>query len=102
MWKRSDKLMARFQCFRIKRKLFQSINAIHEIKKEQRNLVDNCIGLPDVQNLEHRTNIITGETMKKIGRMESKINNVEEQLKNVKQSINNIDNILNRLADRIA
>lgn len=100
--KRNPKSMSSLQTFRIRRKLFHSINHIRKIKKEQRYLDDGCIGLPDIQNLEHRTNTITQKTMGKITRLESKIENVEGQLTDVKQSITNIENILNRLADRIA
>jgi hypothetical protein len=89
------------QHFRLERKLFQSLDSINQIKKEQRELVDNCVGLPEIANLERTTNTNTEDTIKKMADLELKMDNVEEQLIDVKQSIASIQNTLNLLVDTI-
>jgi len=84
-----------------KKKLFETLHDIHEIKKEQRELIDNCIGFPELASLQRTTNTNTDDTIQQMGKLELKIVSVEEQLIDVKQSIDSIRNTLNLLVNTV-
>ncbi len=101
-WNRIDKPVSSAQYNRLKRKVHQSINIIHHIKEEQRKLIDNCVGLPEIVTIQRSTNTYTEDTIKKMAKLELKIDNVEKQLTDVNQSINSIQNTLNLLVNTLA
>jgi hypothetical protein len=101
VWKNNSQPTSTFKYYNLKRKLFNSLNIINNIKQRQRQLDDYCIGLPEIANLERTTNINTECTVKEIADVELKMKNIEEQLIDVQESIKNIQNTLNLLVDTV-
>jgi hypothetical protein len=99
--KQNNKAMASGQHLRYKKKLFESLHAIHRIKKAKRGLIDNCIGFPEIAILQRTTNTNTDDTIQQMGKLELKIGSVEEQLIDVKQAINSMQNTLNLLVNTV-
>jgi hypothetical protein len=99
--KHYNKELPNAQRIQYRKKLFKSLHIIHKIKKEQRELMDNSVGFPELAALQRTTNTNTDDTIEKIEYLEFKINNVEEQLTDVKQSIDGIQNTLNLLVNTV-
>lgn len=91
--------VARTKHFHLKRKLFHAINNIQLIRQNQRELIDNYIGLPEVAILQRNISTTTEDTMKTVADMKSKMNNLEEQFLDMKESIDSIQNTLKFLVD---
>lgn len=83
------------------RNLFRSIHANQQLKQEQKGLVDNCIGLPELITLQREVNGKTKEQTHKSIVMKSKIDQFEKKLSDMDEKMTNIQNTLNLLLDRI-
>lgn len=81
----------------MQREFFTWIREIQRIKREQRKLVDSCIGLAEIMNSQHEVNRITDDTANQVDLMQMKIDRLETQMENmnvVMQSIQSSINVL--------
>jgi hypothetical protein len=98
---RTNRRKSSFQYLQVKRKLFRSFNLIHQIKKTQRELIDSCMGLPEIIAMQRDTDTNSDQTLKKMANMEIKIDSIEQQLIHVNQTIHSFQNKLDLLVDKI-
>jgi hypothetical protein len=84
--KRKYKLKS-IRCIKAQWKLFQSIRVVQEVKLQQRNLIDSCVVLPDLFNLQRNGN--------------DKIEDIAQQMNTMKTTMDNIQNTLNVLLEKI-
>jgi hypothetical protein len=85
-FKRKYKLKS-IRCIKAQWKLFQSIRVVQEVKLQQRNLIDSCVVLPDLFNLQRNGN--------------DKIEDIAQQMNTMKTTMDNIQNTLNVLLEKI-
>ncbi|CAF1344004.1 unnamed protein product [Adineta steineri] len=102
VWKAHTKSFSFAHYLRIQRKLFRSIKAVHEIRRQEQVLIDNSIDQVELATMQHKTITRTELTNIKIRKMEVKVDTIEEQLINVNNTINNIQNTLNILVNKIS
>lgn len=81
-------------------KLFRSIHTLQEVKHERRKLVDGCLGLADVFNLQ-RTGDDRMETIgQDVNAMKQTIDQWEHQLSNLNQTMSSIQHTLSSISNR--
>ncbi|CAF1356682.1 unnamed protein product [Rotaria magnacalcarata] len=98
--KRKGKHML-IQYVQAQRKLLTSIHYLRKIKQQQRKLIDNCVTLLELYNVQHNTSTTTDETSHKVIAMENKINTIEDRLIEINHGMVTLQDKLNILLDRI-
>jgi peroxiredoxin family protein len=99
--KRQDKSTS-IQNFQAQRKLFRSIHYLQQIKQEQRNLVDNCVGLSELMTIHRNTSVQTEGTVEQIAAIKTEVKKIKEKLNNMNRSMDTLQNTLNVLLDKVA
>jgi hypothetical protein len=89
------------QCITVQRKLFRSILDNQLLKQEQRQLVDNCVGLPELLTTQRETNDRGQENTQRLTIMQLKVEKIEEKLMDINQTMFNIHNTLNVLLNKM-
>jgi hypothetical protein len=82
-------------------KLFRSIRVIQEVKLEQRNLMNSCIGFIDLYTLQGDGNDKTEKVIQQISTFKGTIDQIEEKFIDMKQTMMNMQFKLNILLSRI-
>jgi hypothetical protein len=82
-------------------KLFRSIRVIQEVKLEQRNLMNSCIGFIDLYTLQGDGNDKTEKVIQQISTVKGTIDQIEEKFIDMKQTMMNMQFKLNILLSRI-
>ncbi|CAF4132398.1 unnamed protein product [Rotaria sordida] len=86
----------------VRRRLFQAIHLVQQVKQERGKLIDNCIDQIDLLTMQRKTNAQTYETKEQLKTMKVKIDNIEEKLiemnTNINNTVNDIQKILNILS----
>jgi chromosome condensin MukBEF ATPase and DNA-binding subunit MukB len=72
-----------------------------QLKHEQRKLVGNCIGLPELLTIQREASDKTQENTERLTLMKLKVDQIEGQLADINQTMNNIQNTLTLLSNRI-
>jgi chromosome condensin MukBEF ATPase and DNA-binding subunit MukB len=72
-----------------------------QLKQEQRKLVDNCVGLPELLTIQRETSDKTQENTERLTIMKLKVDQIEGQLADINQTMTNIQNTLTLLLNRI-
>lgn len=98
--KRKGKHMS-IQYIQAQRKLITSIHYLRKMKQQQRKLIDNCVTLLELYNVQRSTNTTTDETSQKVNVMENKINTLEDRLVEINQNMVTLQDKINILLDRI-
>jgi len=83
------------------RGLVRSMHFNQQLKQEQKKLIDNCTGLPELVLMQHDTNDRTRENTQTLSIMKFKVDKIEEKLTDMNQAITNIQNTLHLLLNRI-
>jgi hypothetical protein len=99
--KRKDRSRSSIRYHLAQRRLYESIYLVQKFKKEQRKLIDNCVGLIDLLTIQRTTSIKTDENAQQMMIMENKIDNIEEKLVGMNNVINDIQKTLNILLTRV-
>jgi hypothetical protein len=87
-------------CLQAERKLFRSIHTNQRLEHVQRKLTDNCIGLPELLNLQRDVSMKTDDTAECLQEMQTKINDIDEKLLRIDQSVIDIQKTLRLLLNR--
>jgi hypothetical protein len=83
------------------RGLVRSMHFNQQLKQEQKKLIDNCTGLPELVLMQHDTNDRTRENTQTLAIMKFKVDKIEEKLADMNDAITNIQNTLHLLLNRI-
>jgi hypothetical protein len=83
------------------RRLIRSMHFHQQLKREQRKLVDNCVGSPALLTIQRETSAKTQETTQQITIMKSKVDQIEEKLVDMNQTMMNIQSTLTCLLKRM-
>jgi hypothetical protein len=83
------------------RRLLRSILISQQIKQEQRKLIDNCVGVPELLNIQRETNDKSQENADRLITMQLKVDQIEEKLVNINQTMMNIENSLHLVLDKM-
>ena len=79
---------------RAHRKLFHSIHLIQQLDLMQRNLNENCVGLPELVTLQRDMIIKTEQTEEDLTVMKARMKRMEEKLSHIDQTIGEIHHTL--------
>jgi len=90
------------QYIKAQRRLFRSIHFIQQIKQEQKKLIDNCLGFPELITTQRETNVKTQVNTQKSIIMKSKMDTIEQKLADMNQTMVNIQNTLNVVLNKIS
>ncbi|CAF1198976.1 unnamed protein product [Rotaria sordida] len=86
----------------VRRRLFQAIHLVQQVKQERGKLIDNRIDQIDLLTMQRKTNAQTYETKEQLKTMKVKIDNIEEKLiemnTNINNTVNDIQKTLNILS----
>lgn len=85
---------------RMQRKLFTWVRTIQNIKRDQRRLVDNCVGLAELLHVQRETSTITDGTAHQVALLHEKTDQLEINLANINDNMQLIHNSLNILLTR--
>ncbi|CAF1679226.1 unnamed protein product [Adineta ricciae] len=84
------------------RGLVRSMHFNQQIKQEQKKLVDNCVGMPELIIMQRDTNDKTYENTSTLIVMKGKIEKIEEKLCQIDQTMIDIQNSLRILSNQLA
>ena len=99
--KRNRTKVPSIQRFRAERKLFESISAFKETKREQLLSIDSCVGPIELITLQRQTNENTESTNQQLGKMKTQVSAIEDQLVDVKNTISSVQNTLQMLVNQL-
>ena len=88
------------QCLQAERKLFRSIHTNQRLEQVQRKLTDNCLGLPELLNLQRDVSMKTEDTAECLLEMQTKIKDIDEKLLRIDHSVIDIQKTLHLLLNR--
>lgn len=80
---------------RMQRKLFTWVRTIQRIKRDQRKLIDNCVGLAELLHVQRETNTVTDETAYQITLLHAKTDELQNNIVHINDTIQLIQNSLN-------
>ncbi len=83
------------------RRLFRSILINRKLKQGQRQLIDSCVGLPELLTAQRSANDKVEENAQQLTVVQLKIDKIEEKLFNMNQVSMNIQNTLNLLLEKM-
>jgi hypothetical protein len=99
--KRKNRLTSN-EYIKAQRRLFRSINFNQQLKQEQKKLVDNCIGIPELIVMQRQINDKTDENTQTLTIMKLKVDKIEEKLIDMDQTMTKIQDTLHLLLNRIS
>ncbi|CAF0995977.1 unnamed protein product [Adineta steineri] len=83
---------------KIQRRLYRSIHFNQRLKREQKKVIDSCIGLPELITAQQESN----DKIKKLMSMEVKVDRIEKNVADMNKTMNNIRNTLDLLLNKIS
>jgi macrodomain Ter protein organizer (MatP/YcbG family) len=90
------------QSIRAQRKLYGSIACLQEVKQQQKNLINNCVGLHELMAVQQNMNMQYDESVEQMMQMKNDGRKVEEKLNIMAQSIDNLQTSVNILLDNLS
>ncbi|CAF3950266.1 unnamed protein product [Adineta steineri] len=82
---------------KIQRRLYRSIHFNQRLKREQKKVIDSCIGLPELITAQRESN----DKIKKLMSMEVKVDRIEKNVADMNTTMNSIRNTLDLLLNKI-
>ena len=99
-FKRKSHRMSR-RLLQAQRKLYHSIHLIQQLDLMQRNLDENCVGLPELVTLQRDMIIKSEQTEDDLTVMKTRMKRMEEKLAHIDQTIGEIHQTLNLFVSTI-
>jgi hypothetical protein len=79
------------------RRLFRSIHFNQQLKHKQKQLIDNCIGFPELVSTQRQITVHLQQNTQQSILIKSKIEQIEEKLIQINQTMINLQKTLNHL-----
>lgn len=97
LFKRRNQLTS-LEYRQMKRKFIRAVHSIHQLKYQQKILIDNCTGFPELVATQRETNMKIEDQLQ----YSTKIDHLEETLSNMNQTIFKLQNTLDQLVNKIS
>lgn len=82
-------------------RLFQSIRLVQEVKREQRQLTDNCYTLADLLILQRDGNFTAEKVVNDTNEMKISMEKIDKKFSDMDKTMIAIQNTLNRLLNKV-